>query len=196
MATQLQRRENTRGQLVAAAEALFTARGFASTSTSEILAAAGVSRGALYHHFATKQELFAAVFELVSARAIQRAISRTSGVGTAMDRLEAGCLAWLDEAQRPEVATILLDQGPAVLGWQGAREIENRSSLCVMKAAVGAAAEGREFAAEDVAVIASVLNAVLAELALIQCGDSFAASRTQVVATLRLFLGGMKASLP
>jgi AcrR family transcriptional regulator len=184
MATQLERREATRARLVEAARRLFVERGYEATSTNDVLEAAGVSRGALYHHFATKQELFAAVFERVSEQAITRALSRTGNEGSALQRLESGCLAWLAEARRPAVAAILLDQGPAVLGWRRARDLENRTSLGLMKAAVGAAVEAGELRTPSVELLASVLNAVLAELALAQA-DRRGPARADVEAVLR-----------
>ena len=77
MATQAERREATRGRLIEAAHRLFVSAGYEETSTEAILAEAEVSRGALYHHFPTKQVLFEAVFENVSAAAIERAGART-----------------------------------------------------------------------------------------------------------------------
>jgi AcrR family transcriptional regulator len=189
MATQIERRRATRGRLLEAARHFFVARGFESTSTGEILDAAGVSRGALYHHFATKQDLFEAVFEDVSSEAIRRALSGLSGQGSARSRLVAGCMAWLVEARRPEVRAILLDQGPAVLGWQRARELENRSSLGLMKAAVGAGVEEGEFEVASVHLLASILNAVIAEIALAELEGEAVASE-DVERTLDALLAG------
>lgn len=191
MATQTERRQATRAQLVLAAEQLFVSRGYEGTSTADIQQAAGLSRGALYHHFPTKQDLFEAVFEKVSRAAIERALSATSRAGTAFERLEGGCLAWLAEAKRPDVATVLLDQGPAVLGWRRTRELENRSSLGVMTAAVRATAEEGELRELSVEVVAAALNAVLAEFALLQA-DGSAIPEGAIEETLHRILAVLK----
>jgi AcrR family transcriptional regulator len=166
MATQRERRETTRSRLIESAFQHFAERGFEATHTEAILEAAGVSRGALYHHFESKQVLFAAVFEHVSSLTIDRALHRGVSGQTPLEALVLGCLAWLREARRPEVASILLDQGPQVLGWVRAREIENRYSLGVMKRSVQAAVDAGELHVASVELTAGVLNAALAELAL------------------------------
>lgn len=170
MATQAERREGTRAGLIAAAQRLFVDGGYEHTSTEAILAAAGVSRGALYHHFPTKRDLFEAVFESVSAAAIEKAAARSAraraATGSPLERLTEACLAWLREVRDPAVGAILLDQGPKVLGWLGAREIENRHSLAVMKAALRSAADAGEIAPVSIELLAGILNAALAEAAL------------------------------
>jgi AcrR family transcriptional regulator len=172
MATQAQRREATRGKLIEAAQRLFAAEGYEATRTQAVLEAAGVSRGALYHHFPTKQDLFAAVFEQVSRGAIERAVSRLRAGGSPREALIRGCLAWLAEARTPAVALILLEQGPQVLGWQRAREIENRFSLGHVTRAVRAAVDAGELEVESVDLTARLINASLAELALARLDPS------------------------
>ena len=82
MATQAERRTATRAALIDCAHALFVEHGYDTTTTEDVLDAAGVSRGALYHHFPTKEELFAAVFEEVSRSSIDRTLRR-AGDGAA-----------------------------------------------------------------------------------------------------------------
>jgi AcrR family transcriptional regulator len=115
MATQLERREATRARLVEAARRLFVERGYEATSTNDVLEAAGVSRGALYHHFATKQELFAAVFERVSEQAITRALSRTGNEGSAWSR--AVWPGWPKRGGRPWPPSCWIRDRPC---WDGA----------------------------------------------------------------------------
>jgi AcrR family transcriptional regulator len=153
---------------VLAAERLFVAHGYEETPTEAVLEAADMSRGALYHHFPGKQDLFAAVFEAVSSRAVERTRRKTRGGASPRETLVAGCLAWLAEARRPAVATILLDQGPQVLGWQRARDLENRYSLGLMKRAVQTAVDAGELEVADVELTARVINAALAEIALVR----------------------------
>lgn len=166
MATQAERRAATRGRLVAAGTLLFSTKGYDATTTAEILAEAGVSRGAMYHHFETKAEVFEAVFTDVSDRAIHRSTAGREHRDSPFEDLIVACLAWLDEVRAPEVATILLDQGPQVLGWERARELESRTSLALMKAALTRAAAAGEIEVRSVDLTARLLNAVLAEAAL------------------------------
>src|SRR5499433_4322988 len=113
-----ERSEATRRSLVAAARTLFGARGYASVGTEEIVRAAGVTRGALYHQFRDKADLFAAVAEEVEAEIAERI---AAGAGTATDPVEAlraGARLFLDACAEPEVEQIILLDAPAVLGWE------------------------------------------------------------------------------
>lgn len=96
MGVKAERAAATRTRLVTAARELFAAQGYGATSTEAILAAAGVTRGALYHHFADKQALFAAVCEDLHAEAEQMIEADADAQGSAFDGLVAGCLGFLD----------------------------------------------------------------------------------------------------
>jgi AcrR family transcriptional regulator len=191
VATQTERREATRSRLVEAAYERFVRDGFEATHTDSILAAAGVSRGALYHHFRSKKELFAAVFEHVSAAAVDRAVRRGRAGKSARQTLVLACLAWLKEARRPGVARILLDQGPQVLGWLAARDIENRYSLSVMKAGLQAAVDAAELETPSVELTAGVLNAALAELALVSLHGGKSVRVGLIEDTVRQMIAGL-----
>jgi AcrR family transcriptional regulator len=102
---------------------LFAAQGYHATGTHDVVAHAGVTRGALYHHFPDKKSLFLAVFHDVeaslttpSAQASTGAAGPRSG-GDAWSQLQQGLQASLTAALEPEVQRILLIDGPAVLGW-------------------------------------------------------------------------------
>ena len=193
VATQAERREATRSRLVEAAQRLFVERGYEGTPTEAVLAAAGVSRGALYHHFPGKQDLFAAVFERVASGAIARTLPSGRGKGSPTRALIAGCLGWLAQARRPEVATILLDQGPQVLGWQRAREIENRYSLGLMTRAVRAAVEAGELDVVSVDLTARLINAALAEIALATLDERLKIRPRVAAAAVRQLIEGLVA---
>jgi AcrR family transcriptional regulator len=120
------RTEATRADLIAAARKLFTEKSYAETGTPEIVAAAGVTRGALYHHFADKQALFAAVVEQEAA-AVTAEIERASPLSLfARDALIAGSDAYLAAMRAPGRTRLLLLDGPAVLGRAAMDEIDNR----------------------------------------------------------------------
>lgn len=106
----------TRAQLVSAARSLFAERPYADTGTPEIVAAAGLTRGALYHHFADKQALFRAVVE-AEAAAVAADIDRASWpAGDPMQAIALGSTAYFEAMAKPGRTRLLLLDGPAVLG--------------------------------------------------------------------------------
>ncbi|TRC97154.1 TetR/AcrR family transcriptional regulator [Mesorhizobium sp. WSM4303] len=120
------RTEATRADLIAAARKLFIEKSYAETGTPEIVAAAGVTRGALYHHFADKQALFAAVVEQ-EAEAVAAEIDRASPPSLfSRDALIAGSDAYLAAMRLPGRTRLLLLDGPAVLGRAAMDAIDNR----------------------------------------------------------------------
>jgi AcrR family transcriptional regulator len=141
--TQAERAAETRDALIAAARPLFAAQGFAEVALESIVRAAGVTRGALYHHFADKTELFAAVFEQVEEEVAARmggaiAASKQTDPVEVM-RLGAGF--WLDACSDPEVQRIVLVDAPAVLGWTRWTEIGNRHNIGLVRALLTNAVE-------------------------------------------------------
>ncbi|WP_338772886.1 helix-turn-helix domain-containing protein [Nocardia vulneris] len=144
--TQAERSAATRAAVIRAARELFGRFGYGAVSTVAVAEAAGVSRGALYHQFSEKRELFEAVFE-----DLERSLVEVIGTAVAEARsddpiagLIVGCLAWLDASTAPEVRRIALLDGPAVLGWHLWREIELRHTIGrVENALAGAIAAGR-----------------------------------------------------
>jgi AcrR family transcriptional regulator len=127
--TQADRSHATRAALLASGRALFAQRGFAGTAREEIVERAGVTRGALHHHFGTKQDLFAAVFEELEGELAAR-IARAAMAGDEpRDQLRRGCHEFLDAALDPAVQRIVLLDAPAVLGWAAWREVDARYGL-------------------------------------------------------------------
>jgi AcrR family transcriptional regulator len=140
---QADRSETTRTALLSAARRLFTEGGFAATSTEEIVRAAGVTRGALYHHFRDKEELFQAVFEQIEGELAERGALAVASSPDLKTGLRAGCAAFLDACLESDVQRIALLDGPAVLGWETLRAIEDRYALGLVVAGIeGAIAEG------------------------------------------------------
>lgn len=166
MASQAERRAATRARVLDAAEALFAASGYEATSTDAILESAAISRGALYHHFATKQAVFEGVFQRVSEAAIERAMRDAPQTHSPIETLVQVCLRWLREVRKPAVAAIVIEQGPQVLGWKRARDLEAHTSLGLMIRGIERAASAGEIEVESAELAARFLNAVLAEAAL------------------------------
>ncbi len=143
MPTQAKRTEATRGRLIGTARRLFAAKGFAATSTEEILGEADVSRGALYHHFPSKTDLFQATFEQVEDELTAKVLEvATSGGETdPMRILQLGFAAFLDQCLNPEVQRIVMLDGPTVLGWDLWHELDERYAFGTIKAVLSVAAE-------------------------------------------------------
>ena len=167
MSGRVEQGQATRQQIVVVATDLFARHGYEGTSIEAVLAASEVSRGALYHHFASKEALFEAVLELVEQGIAKRIVAAASVGPDAVGRLRAGCLAWLRIAEDPTAQQIALIDAPSVVGWQKWREIDGRHAFGLLKGALAAvAAEGR-IRPELVEVLAHMLLAALLELALV-----------------------------
>jgi len=167
--TQAERSKSTRAALIAGARRLFAERGYAGVGTEEIVRAAGVTRGALYHHFAGKQELFEAVYRLLEAELAERiAAGALSSAATApLDAMRAGVEMFLQASTEPEVQRIVLLDGPAVLGWDRWREIAAEHGLGLIEATLRAAIEAGEISEQPVRPLAHVLMGALDEAAML-----------------------------
>lgn len=115
----------TRQTLVRVATDLFGARGFADTSLGEVVASSGVTKGALYHHFRGKEDLFAAVYEQVQREVSDRVVAEFLRPDP-WEALEVGCELWIDEHLDPAVQRIAMRDARAVLGWETVRLVEGR----------------------------------------------------------------------
>lgn len=166
MASQSERREATRAALIDAARRSFLENGFEATSTEAVLAGAGVSKGALYHHFQSKTDLLAEVFAAVTHETLAAAQSAAAGAGSPREALARSLKAWLRAALEPEPRRILLETGPAVLGLYRAREIEDAVTQPPVRAAIRRAVEAGEARCSDIDLTARLLNAAISELAL------------------------------
>lgn len=122
----VERTEATRAALIEAARKLFVEKSYAETGTPEIVAAAGVTRGALYHHFADKQALFLAVVEQESARVAEEIEEASVGSLSPRGELFAGGAAFLDAMAKDGRTRLLLLDGPAILGRAVMDEIDGR----------------------------------------------------------------------
>jgi AcrR family transcriptional regulator len=144
----------TREALIRAALELFTKRGYSGVGTEEIVARAKVTRGALYHHFEDKRDLFRAVFEQVERDLMERIGARMEATDDPWALMLTGMRSFLDACEEPAVKQIALTDAPSVLGWREWREIDNRHGLGLTRAALqGAVGAGilRPIAVEPMA---------------------------------------------
>ena len=188
--TQGERAEATRGALMAAARRLFTERGYDGVGTEEIVRAAGVSRGALYHHFGGKAELLEAVYERLEAESTERVARVVLGseLESPLEAMKAGVEAFLDECAEPELQRIALHDAPAVLGWDRWREIAAANGLGLIEASLTAAIEAGEIRPLPVKPMAHLLLGALDEAAMLVARSDNPASRAEVTAVLLALL--------
>src|ERR1700722_2503205 len=119
----------TRGQLIEVATRLFTEHGYEGTSIEAVLAAAGVSRGALYHHFAGKEALFEAVVFAVSERVTAELAETVRDCPDPVAALHTAAQAWVGLAGDPVIQRVVLVDAPSVLGWGGWRALDGGGTL-------------------------------------------------------------------
>ena len=194
--TQTERSEATRDALIEAARPLFAERGYADVGTEEIVRSAGVTRGALYHHFKDKRDLFEAVYERIEAELAQRIASGALGAGAAepLAAMRAGAEMFLQAATEPEAQQIVLLDGPSVLGWDRWREIAAEHGLGLIEATLRAAIDAGAIAEQPVRPLAHVLMGALDEAAmLVARAEDPELARAEVGRTLDLLLSGLGA---
>ena len=163
----IERGQATREHLIAVATQLFASRGYEGTSIDAVQQGAGVSRGSLYHHFASKDALFEAVVEEIETRVGTEVIAAAEGTTDAVAGLRAGCLAWVRLAGDPVVQRILLIDAPSVLGWQQWRAMEEAHALGLMKAALAEVASEGRLPNDLVNMFAHTLLASIDEVAMV-----------------------------
>lgn len=166
--TQAERAAETREALIAAARLLFAAQGFADAALETIVRAAGVTRGALYHHFADKTELFAAVFEQVEGEVAVRMAEAIAASGRTdpVEVMQLGADFWLDASSDPEVQRIALVDAPAVLGWTRWTEIGNRYNIGMVRALLTTAVETGRIPPQPIEATALTILGAMREVTL------------------------------
>ena len=165
MVKQSERTQSTVQAILAAARLLFTRDGFEGVSVDQIAERAGVAKGAVYHHFPSKDAIFTRVLEEIQGEiAAKLAAARTSG-DNALDAVAKAVLLYLDAAMEPQTKRILLIDGPSVLGWRKWREIDDRFFGAGVRSAIrrilGPEASSRDIAAIEHLLMGSVMEAAL-----------------------------------
>jgi AcrR family transcriptional regulator len=189
--TQRERTESTREALILAARRLFTERGYEQVGTEEVVRAAGVTRGALYHHYGDKASLLEAVYNRIEAESTERVarIVLGSELHSPLEAMKAGIEAFLEECEKPELRQIALHDAPAVLGWERWREIGAANGLGLIEASLGAAIEAGEIRPVPVKPTAHLLMGALDEAAMLLARDDRPEARTEVTEVLVGLLG-------
>jgi AcrR family transcriptional regulator len=152
----------TRARLLETGRELFGSRGYQDTSLDDLVAAAGVTKGALYHHFNGKDDLFRAVFEQIK-REVSEQVGSTFLGSDPWQALLAGCQAMVDAQLDPAVRQIVLLDGRSVLGWDRAREIDARYTTAVLRGALRRAMQSGVIERRPLRALALMLNGALGE---------------------------------
>ncbi|MGH2986309.1 MAG: TetR/AcrR family transcriptional regulator [Solirubrobacterales bacterium] len=192
--TQAERSGATRAALIGAARRLFAERGYADVGTEEIVREAGVTRGALYHHFDGKRELLRAVYEQIESEIAQELAERAVPGASVLETLRLGADRFLDRCLEPEVQRIALLDAPAVLGWEQWREIGARYGLGLIAGLLEAGIEAGEIRRQPVDPLAHALLGALDEVAmLVARADDSAAARQEAGETLAGLVEALRA---
>jgi AcrR family transcriptional regulator len=185
--------ELTRGALVEAARALFSRRGYAAVSTEEIVQAAGVTRGALYHHFKDKQDLFTAVVERVEQDILERVAAAAIAETDPWEQQRVAVGAFLDVCLDAAVQRIVLTDAPSVLGLTAWREIEARYGLALVRAGLQLVMQAGLIEQQPLEPLAHMLLGAMAEGGLlIARAEDPVAARREVGDSLDRILQGLR----
>ena len=157
----------TRGQLIEVATRLFAEHGYEGTSIEAVLSAAGVSRGALYHHFAGKEALFEAVVSAVSEQVTVELAEAVQGCVDPLDAMRTAAVAWIGLAADPVVQRVVLVDAPSVLGWDRWRAMDEGRTLGAMRAMLQAISDSGRLPAELVGPFSHMILAALDEIVLV-----------------------------
>jgi AcrR family transcriptional regulator len=193
---QAARSEATRAKLIDAGTELFTEHGYANVGTEQIVERAKVTRGALYHHFGDKRDLFRAVHEKLEERIVAEIASALEADPREdpLEALELAAGAVLDIAIDRQVARVTLIDAPSVLGWEEWREIDARYGLGLAEVVLTAAIESGRVAKQPVRPLAHLLLAALGEAAImVATAPDPAAARAEVEPAIRGLLRGLAA---
>jgi AcrR family transcriptional regulator len=193
MATQAQRREKTQTAIVKAAKRIFGECGFASTTMDDIAAGARVAKGAIYHHFPTKEALFEAVFERVSLELVSDLDRISRAERDALAAMAAGTQGYFAACSKGATGQIILRDGPAVLGWERWREIDARHFGGKFPRALNAAMDAGLIARQPIEPLARLLLGAVTEAAVaVSAGPDIGKAGTDYARAFRSLLDALR----
>jgi AcrR family transcriptional regulator len=184
--------QQTRTALIAAARVVFGELGYGATSTEEIVARAGVTKGALYHHFSGKDDLFRAVYEQVELEMAER-VAEVFMEPDAWDALVSGCLLWIDAHQDPAVRRIVLRDARSVLGWDVVRQLDSRFGAVGLRGALRRAMNAGVMQRQPLRPLSLILLGALAEACMfVADAEGDADARQEVEDLVTELLSGLR----
>ncbi|HTU37513.1 MAG TPA: TetR/AcrR family transcriptional regulator [Acidimicrobiales bacterium] len=182
----------TRAALIASARELFGEQGYGETSIDEVVAKAGVTKGAVYHHFEGKEGLFTAVFEQVYREVTDEAAAAFLGEDSWQALLD-GCALWIDAYLDPAVRRIVLQDARAVIGWEELRSIENRFGAVALRGALRKSMHAGVLERQPLRPLSLLLVGALSEGCFyITEADDPAEARTEVLGLITRMLSGFR----
>ena len=185
--------ESTRNALIDAARGLFSERGYAAVPTEEIVQAAGVTRGALYHHFRDKQDLFGEVVERLEQEVLERVAAAAIEVQDPWEQQVTAVGAFLDCCLDPAVQRVILTDAPSVMGLHAWREIEARYGLALVRGGLQAMVDAGLVAEQPLDPLAHMLLGAMQEAGLlIAHAEDKEAARREVGDSLVRLLQGLR----
>lgn len=189
----IQQGEATVLDLVAVARQLFSARGYANVSTEEIVRTARVTRGALYHHFSSKSDLFLAVFEDAQREIAGRIHQAAVAAPDPWTGLLAGCRAFLETCIDPRFQQIVIIDAPAVLGWELWRHVDAGHGLVELKNGLAELMDAGLIKPQPLDALAHLLSGAMNEAGLwIAQSPRPAQALAEAVATLEALLQALR----
>ena len=195
MATQEKRRALTQAAVVEAAERLFGSKGFGNTTMEDIAVEAGVAKGAVYHHFKSKRDVFQAAFESVSARLARTVMSEVRQDGDIIETFISSTKTFFSLCANPATLRILLQDGPAVLGPQDWRRLDARHFGGLVTASLGMAMDAGAITRQPLEPLSNIILAAIQSAAL-SCADAldFQTAATLYLEALESIMAGLSAS--
>ncbi len=192
MPSQNERRSTTRNAILSAARDLFGSRSFGRVTIEDVAASAGVTKGGLYHHFDSKDALFAAILEAEQRRLADMMISADGG--DVVDRLAEAVRTYLVAASAPVARQILLIDGPAVLGWARWREIDQRIFGDMMRQTIRII-RGGDSGEIEIEALSNLIIGAVTEAAMV-CASSPTPEKSAIeaAAALRVVMAGLNRS--
>jgi AcrR family transcriptional regulator len=190
-----ERSTSTRTRLVTAARELFAERPYADVGTEEIVRRAQVTRGALYHHFADKRDLFRAVHSQMEAELVEAIGAQLAAVASddPAEALATGVRSYLDACADPAFARITLVDAPAVLGWAEWRRIDEEHALKLILLGLEGAMDAGALRRQPVRPLAQLMLAAMGEAGLVVANSTDpAATRVEIEAALLAWLEGLR----
>ncbi len=185
-------REETRRRLLSVARELFAREGYAAVSLAEIAEAAAVTKGAVYHNFESKAELFGQVVEQVQGEVADRVAAAADRESDEWEQLLAGCRAFLAVSCDRAVAQVMLIDGPAVLGWDAWRAIDEASSARQLTEVLTVLVDKGLVVDQPVEPLARLLSGAMNEAALWLARSGRSEDLTAVTAALERMLDALR----
>ena len=191
--TQKERSRATTSELLDVARRLFAADGYAATSLDDVVRGAGVTKGALYHHFAGKRDLFLAVYEREQQRLAQTQFEAFARKKEPWEGFLAGSRAFFEASLDPGVQRITLLDAPSVLGWETMREVEGRYALVQLHQGIEALIHEGHLAPRPVAPLANMLFGAMCEAAMMVArAENQRQATREALAELRTILEALR----